>query len=79
MNKTTDITLQECMKIISDLANKDFAFIDEIPEILQKDFNHFIIGHTISTIDNRSITYDMKAYYKKLMNEGTFYSINWKL
>lgn len=79
MDNITNITLKECMQIIEDLAKNDYAFIDEIPEILQKDFNQFIIGHTYSTIDNRSITYDMKSYYKKLMNEGTFYSIHWKL
>ncbi|MFE3847157.1 hypothetical protein ACFX5D_04140 [Flavobacterium sp. LB3P45] len=75
----TNITLQECMKIIEDLSKKDYAFIDEIPEILQKDFNQFIIGHTISLIENRSVTYDMKAYYSKLMKQGTSYSIHWKL
>lgn len=79
MDNITNITLKECMKVIEDLAKNDFAFIDQIPEILQKDFNQFIIGHTISSIDNRNITYDMKSYYKKLMNEGTFYSINWRL
>lgn len=75
----TNITLKECMQIVDDLASKEYAFIDEIPEVLQKDFAQFIIGHTISTINNRTITYDMKLYYKKLMLEGTSYSIHFKL
>ena len=79
MNKISNITLQECMNIVEELSKKDTAFMDEIPEILQEDFKKFIIGHTVSTIENRTIVYDMKSYYKKLMNEGTFYSINWKM
>lgn len=76
---TSNITLQECMKIIEDLSKKKHSFIDEVPEILKVDFNNFITGKTLYRIDNRVCTYDMKEYYKKLMNKGTDYSIQWKL
>ncbi|MFN3753321.1 hypothetical protein [Flavobacterium sp.] len=67
------------MTIIKELSKSDFAFVDEIPEVLQPDFHQFIVGHTMSNLDGRTITYDMKAYYKKLMHQGTYYSIHWKL
>lgn len=76
--KTANITLKECLQQVEVLASKSECFIDELPEVLKEDFNLFIRGHTISVKDNRSITYDMKMYYNKIINKGISYQIQWE-
>lgn len=75
--KIAQTSLQECLLKIKNMENDPYAFVDEIPEVLQDDFKEFIIGHTISSIDGRTITYDIRAYYKKLMNKGLSYPVMW--
>ncbi|WP_395076341.1 hypothetical protein [Flavobacterium sp.] len=77
--KIADISLQECLSKIKNLASQENCFIDEIPEILKEDFNNFIFGHTLSTLNNRQITYDMKMYYDKLNKNGIDYSVKWNM
>lgn len=74
--KETNLSLNELINKIKELSKKDSCFIDEIPEVLQEDFRKFIVGHTISTVDGREITYDMKMYFDKVyLNEGISYPI----
>jgi len=73
--KIANITLSECLHQLSVLCTKDECFVDEVPEVLQEDFKKFLIGHTLSLKENRSITYDMRAYYKKIILHGFDYPI----
>ena len=76
---STELTLKECFDQLKVLADQSQPFIDEVPEPLQRDFNEFIIGQTISTVDGRSVTYDMKKYYDKVMyGAGVSYRIKFK-
>ncbi len=76
--KTANITLTQCIETLKSLCDKEIVYVDEVPEILQEDFNNFIIGKTLSLSENnRSVTYDIKAYYKKIMTQGTTYPIKW--
>lgn len=75
--KIANITLSECLHQLALLCKKDECFVDKVPEVLQEDFNTFLIGHTLSLKENRSVTYDMRAYYKKICLKGFDYSIRW--
>lgn len=74
---TANISVLDCLLTIKKLAQQEECFIDEVPEFLQKDLRNFLIGHTLSTKDNRTVTYDMKAYHKKIMYNGFDYPIKW--
>lgn len=78
--KTSNLTLIECVEAVRALTLQPVVYIDQIPDVLQEDFNTFIIGHTISVDGDRRITYDIKQYYDKLMNrKGIDYPVQWKL
>jgi hypothetical protein len=70
-------TLADCLQEVAVLASKNECFIDEVPEILKDDFNNFIMGHTLTSKENRLITYDMKMYFEKIINKGFDYPIRW--
>lgn len=72
-----NISPTQCLKILRELSKKDHCFIDEIADFLQEDFDNFIIGKTLSSIDNRIITYDIGDYIKKILNKGFDYPIQW--
>ena len=77
--ETANISLQECVFKIKHLANNKNCFVDEIPEILQKDSNKFIVDNGSSILNGREITYNMKAYPDKIITkEGISYPIKWK-
>lgn len=75
--KISDITIAECLHQLSVLCTKDECYVDEVPEVLQEDFKNFLVGHTLSLKENRSLTYDMRAYYKKIILHGFDYPIQW--
>jgi|GEM_PF-6344927 len=64
---------------IKSMCDAPYAFIDEIPEVLQKDFKAFNVGRGISQIDGRWVTYDLERYYHKIMfGNGVSYAIEWQ-
>ncbi len=73
----SNITLVECSDILESLYNKPYVFTDEIPEVLQEDFRKFIVGHTMSKVDGRQVTYDFRMYYDHVCEKGFSYSIKW--
>jgi RNase adaptor protein for sRNA GlmZ degradation len=76
--KTADISLSECLLQIKKMGDTPYAFVDEIPSVLQDDFMEFIKGHTISSIDGRTVTYDIRAYRYKLISKGISYPVKWR-
>lgn len=54
------------------------VYVDQIPDVLQQDFNNFIIGKTLSEHEGRSITHDFDAYYHKIyFGPGIDYPVQW--
>ena len=78
--KIAGMSFQECLDKIKNLARQENCFIDDIPKILKEDFDNFIVGHTLSTLNGREITHDMKAYYDKIYSKkGIDYPVQWKM
>jgi len=75
--KKSHLTLEQCLIIVETQSENPHAFIDQIPEVLQEDFKKFITNQTISQIDGRDITYDLKRYYKKIYFSGISYPVMW--
>ena len=76
---TTPLGIHECLDKLKQITDAPKSYIDEIPEVLKKDFMAFIAGKTISVQDGRSITYDMKAYIDKIIYKGISYRIEWNV
>jgi hypothetical protein len=75
--KIATISLEECLDIIQELAKQPFAFTEKVPTVLKKDLNTFLVGKTLSKLDGKEITYDMRNYHSKLINQGIDYPIKW--
>lgn len=63
------------LSLIKDLSMESICFVKYIPEVLVKDFNTFAVGYTLGIIDGKSVTYDMKKYYRKLLTKGFDYPL----
>ena len=75
--KKATISLKECLSQIEQLRHLENCYVDMIPEMLQDDFNNFIVGKTLSQVNGRIRTYDIAAYYYKVINQGFDYPIHW--
>ncbi|MBK8737620.1 MAG: hypothetical protein IPL98_17605 [Saprospiraceae bacterium] len=73
----SNISLNECYDTLKNLSNQSCSFLHEIPDAIKKDYDTFIIGKTLSSVEDRIITYDVKDYIKKIMSKGFDYPIQW--
>lgn len=71
------LSLNECYETLKKLSKQSCCFLDEIPDAIKKDYDTFIIGKTLSSVEDRIITYDVKDYIKKIMSKGFDYRIEW--
>jgi hypothetical protein len=66
--KTANITLQQCINKLRELAASETVYVDQIPEVLQEDFRAFMVGKT----------YSMHQYIDKIMYQtGISYPVKW--
>ncbi len=78
--QTSELTFSEFHKKISKLSKLDIVFIDDIPKCLEKDFNKFIVGKTLTKINDSVATFDFKQYYDKIfLKKGIGYRIKFKM